>query len=368
VVEGGRPRWSTSEHVGGVPVMMPVVGVTAIGAGGGSIAVGRRGGIPKVGPQSTGAQPGPACYGRGGKDATLTDAFLVCGFLDPERFLGGRMPLRRELADEAVARFAGPLGRRRTRRPRASCASPSRTCTRSSPRSSRAPRGCARTSPPWPSAAPARWVGALVAREVRPSPPCSCRAPGGRSVPSAPSGADVVSDASCAPCTRRRRPPRPGGICGSLRRALRGARDWLARHRPRTAGAPRLPGPPRTCAMSAKSYEIAVRWSRPWLAAGRALPRIHGRLPSGPRGAPSAHADAEAPAEIVNLRVQLRAARPRVPLAEVPSVSGPSRRGPRAASGWMAGGSTRRVRARGAGSRRAPGRARHRRAARTPPC
>src|SRR5258706_5446255 len=109
VVEGGRPRWSTSEHVGGVPVMMPVVGVTAIGAGGGSVAWVDDVGVPKVGPQSTGAQPGPACYGRGGKDATLTDAFVVCGYLDPERFLGGRMPLRRDLADQAVARFAGPL-------------------------------------------------------------------------------------------------------------------------------------------------------------------------------------------------------------------------------------------------------------------
>src|SRR3989441_4119772 len=91
VVEGGRPRSSTSEHIGGVPVMMPVVGVTAIGAGGGSVAWVDDVGLPKVGPQSTGANPGPACYGRGGKDATLTDAFLVSGFLDPERFLGGRM-------------------------------------------------------------------------------------------------------------------------------------------------------------------------------------------------------------------------------------------------------------------------------------
>ena len=76
--------------------MMPVVGVTAIGAGGGSVAWVDEVGVPKVGPQSTGASPGPACYGRGGKDATLSDAFLVCGFLDPERFLGGRMRLDRD--------------------------------------------------------------------------------------------------------------------------------------------------------------------------------------------------------------------------------------------------------------------------------
>ena len=110
VVEDGRPRSSTSEHIGGVPVMMPVVGVTAIGAGGGSVAWVDEVGVPKVGPQSTGAHPGPACYGRGGKEATLTDAFLVSGFLDAERFLGGRMPLHRALAEEAIARFADRLG------------------------------------------------------------------------------------------------------------------------------------------------------------------------------------------------------------------------------------------------------------------
>ena len=110
VVEEGRPRYSTAEQIGGIPVMMPVVGVTAIGAGGGSVAWVDEVGVPKVGPQSTGASPGPACYGRGGKEATLSDAFLVCGFLDPERFLGGRMRLDRSLAEQAIQRFADPLG------------------------------------------------------------------------------------------------------------------------------------------------------------------------------------------------------------------------------------------------------------------
>src|SRR6202022_5098524 len=105
--EEGRPRYSTAEQIGGIPVMMPVVGVTAIGAGGGSVALVDEVGVPKVGPQSTGARPGPACYGRGGKEATLSDAFLVCGFLDPERFLGGRMRLDRSLAEDAIRRFPG---------------------------------------------------------------------------------------------------------------------------------------------------------------------------------------------------------------------------------------------------------------------
>src|SRR5204862_448773 len=194
VVEDGRPRSSTSEHIGGIPVMMPVVGVTAIGAGGGSVAWVDDVGVPKVGPQSMGAHPGPACYGRGGKEATLTDAFLVGGFLDAERFLGGRMPLDRTLADDAIARFADRLGM--------------------------APN----------EAADMRYAG--------------------------------------------------------------------------------------------QSYEIEVPVELAWLVPGgeatllAAFHRAHERV--------YGHADRNAPAEIVNLRVQLRAARPRVPLGEIPPSAEPS--------------------------------------------
>ncbi|MGH7318443.1 MAG: hydantoinase/oxoprolinase family protein, partial [Candidatus Rokuibacteriota bacterium] len=110
IVEDGRPRYSTSEHIGDFPVITPVVGVSSIGAGGGSVAWVDEVGVPKVGPQSTGSNPGPACYGLGGKDATLTDAFLVSGFLDPEHFLGGRMRLDRGLAEEALGRLADATG------------------------------------------------------------------------------------------------------------------------------------------------------------------------------------------------------------------------------------------------------------------
>src|SRR2546428_136308 len=204
VVEGGRPRSSTSEHIGGVPVMMPVVGVTAIGAGGGSVAWVDDVGLPKVGPQSTGANPGPACYGRGGKDATLTDAFLVSGFLDPERFLGGRRRLHRPLREQ----YAG-LG---------------------------------------------------------------------------------------------------VGLADGLKQHGAGAGPATFRH----AADMRYVG---------RSYEIEVDVAPAWLAPGGDAPirsafhRAHERA--------YGHADREAPAEIVNLRVQLRAARPRVPLAEVDARSSP---------------------------------------------
>ncbi len=88
---------------------IPKVGVRSIGAGGGSIAWKDPGGLLRVGPQSAGSRPGPACYGLGGTDATVTDADLVLGYLDPDRFLGGRMTLNRELALAALARLGSEL-------------------------------------------------------------------------------------------------------------------------------------------------------------------------------------------------------------------------------------------------------------------
>lgn len=95
----------------GLPVMTPTVDLIEIGAGGGSIAAIDRLELLKVGPQSAGADPGPACYGRGGERPTVTDANLLLGYLDPAAFLGGRMTLRSEQARRAIARFvAEPLG------------------------------------------------------------------------------------------------------------------------------------------------------------------------------------------------------------------------------------------------------------------
>jgi N-methylhydantoinase A len=87
------------------------VDVKSIGAGGGSIASVERGRILRVGPRSAGAVPGPACYGTGGSNATVTDAALVLGYIDPTFFLGGRIPLDLSAAVDAVQRdVAGPLG------------------------------------------------------------------------------------------------------------------------------------------------------------------------------------------------------------------------------------------------------------------
>ena len=96
--------------VAGYPLLVPMIDIHTIGAGGGSIAYVDEGGAFRVGPRSAGASPGPAAYGQGGEEPTLTDANVVLGRLDPDRFLGGEMRLDRELAVAAVQRFADRLG------------------------------------------------------------------------------------------------------------------------------------------------------------------------------------------------------------------------------------------------------------------
>ncbi|MCY4316810.1 MAG: hydantoinase/oxoprolinase family protein [Roseovarius sp.] len=98
-------------EVAGLPVLAPMIDIDAIGAGGGSIAYIDEGGAFRVGPRSAGAVPGPACYGRGGMEPTVTDAQVVLGRLDPERFLGGDLSIDKSLAEKAIREhIADPLG------------------------------------------------------------------------------------------------------------------------------------------------------------------------------------------------------------------------------------------------------------------
>jgi N-methylhydantoinase A len=112
LVLDGEPLYSSDFEVEfGFPVSVPSVSTRTIGAGGGSIGWVDPGGFLQVGPQSAGASPGPACYGEGGAEATITDANLVLGRLDPSFFLGGRLQLDPELATRALARLGERLGR-----------------------------------------------------------------------------------------------------------------------------------------------------------------------------------------------------------------------------------------------------------------
>jgi N-methylhydantoinase A len=102
IVDGGV-GFSSESQIGDFPLILPAVDVTSIGAGGGSIAWVDPSGVLKVGPSSAGAQPGPACYGRGGTQPTVTDAYVACGLIAPDEFLGGQVRLSRDLAVHALA-------------------------------------------------------------------------------------------------------------------------------------------------------------------------------------------------------------------------------------------------------------------------
>jgi N-methylhydantoinase A len=110
LIVGGQPTLVTGRRVAGHAIALNSLDIASIGAGGGSIARVDAGGILHVGPQSAGAVPGPACYGAGGTAATVTDANLVLGYLDPASFLGGRRRLDRSAAEAAVDGIAAKLG------------------------------------------------------------------------------------------------------------------------------------------------------------------------------------------------------------------------------------------------------------------
>jgi N-methylhydantoinase A/oxoprolinase/acetone carboxylase beta subunit len=107
LLDDGIPT-STESKVGDFPVRLPVIDIHTVGAGGGSIAFVDSGGALRVGPRSAGASPGPACYGVG-TEMTVTDANLLLGRLDPERFLGGRMTLDVDRAQDVAAALAARL-------------------------------------------------------------------------------------------------------------------------------------------------------------------------------------------------------------------------------------------------------------------
>jgi N-methylhydantoinase A len=109
VVEGGEVRRTDEREIDGRPIQLPMVDVHTVGAGGGSIGWRDNGGALRVGPRSAGAEPGPACYGRGGTEPTVTDANLLLGHLGGGSELAGGVTLDAEAAERAVGQLAGAL-------------------------------------------------------------------------------------------------------------------------------------------------------------------------------------------------------------------------------------------------------------------
>src|SRR4051812_30156342 len=110
VARDGRVEGAGGREVGGRALALPMVDVHTVGAGGGSIAWRDAGGALRVGPRSAGADPGPACYGRGGEEPTVTDANLLLGYLDHDSPLAGGVELDRDAADRAIAKLGDELG------------------------------------------------------------------------------------------------------------------------------------------------------------------------------------------------------------------------------------------------------------------
>jgi len=108
LVVGGKPDVTTETELEGFPILTPMVNIFTIGAGGGSIAWIEGGGL-RVGPLSAGSNPGPACYGNGGENPTITDANLVLGRIDPEGFLGGNMNLDKKAAENSLKKLSNKL-------------------------------------------------------------------------------------------------------------------------------------------------------------------------------------------------------------------------------------------------------------------
>jgi N-methylhydantoinase A len=110
ITRDGKLEFTNSTLIGDYPLMLPVVNVSAIGAGGGSIVWADPQGLLKVGPESAGADPGPVCYGRGGTRPTITDCYLTLGYLDPARFNDGRLALDAGAAAAALAEIGQTAG------------------------------------------------------------------------------------------------------------------------------------------------------------------------------------------------------------------------------------------------------------------
>jgi N-methylhydantoinase A len=109
LVQDGRPSLASESEIDGLPIRTPVLDIVSVGAGGGSIAWVDDGGMLRVGPQSAGADPGPACYGKGGTQPATTDTALLMGIIDPGGFAGGRMHLDENLARQAFENLVSTL-------------------------------------------------------------------------------------------------------------------------------------------------------------------------------------------------------------------------------------------------------------------
>lgn len=306
VVEGGAIGYSHEERIGDFPLILPAVAISSIGAGGGSIAWLDGTGVLKVGPESAGSDPGPACYGRGAVRPALSDAFVVCGYLDPGHFAGG-IDLDRTAAERALETLAEPLGlsvsETATAVVRVALANMYAEFAGVLDRRGLDPREF--TLVAYGGAGPL--VACLLAEEVNvrrvlvPIQPGTLCAQGAL-------GADVMTDivrTLTAPLAALD----PSALRSALADPVERAERWLEREAPPLSSAEiRLAAELRYVG---QAYEIEVPIEPPWLENSDLSPlaarfhELHERL--------YFHADPTAPIECVNLRVRAIGRLPRTP-------------------------------------------------------
>jgi N-methylhydantoinase A len=318
LVRDGQPVYSTEETVGDFPVVMPVVGVSSIGAGGGSVAWLDPVGVLKVGPRSAGADPGPACYGRGGTEPTLSDAFLLCGFLNPENFVGGRLRLHPGAAAAALQPLGAALGLDAHEAAEAvvevATANMYAAFSNVLARHGLDPRDFALVA--FGGAGPIEacflaeefHIGRVV---VPPSPGTLC-AQGAMT-------ADVKSD--YVRTLHRRLSATSGTLLGAECAELEArARRWLAEEAPAVAASQVAFG--ADCRYVGQAFQIEVPLEPAWLAEGAtdrlraAFHDLHQRL--------YAHADRAADVELIDLRATITGTTPKPAARPVPAATGPA--------------------------------------------
>jgi N-methylhydantoinase A len=279
--------------VDGIPVRIPVIDIHTVGAGGGSLARLDRGGALRVGPESAGADPGPACYGRG-TEPTVTDANLVLGRLVETEFLGGEMRLDRTRAERAV----GALARRLGRGLEAAAAGIVEVANATMERAVRVVTVERGHDPRAFTLLAFGGAGGLHAAEL-------ATALGMRRVyvprqPGLLSAWGVLTSEVVRDYARTLRivAPRPAALRAGFQTLARAARRDLGREGVRHVAVERI----IDARYAGQAYEVSVPWERGWRAA---FDRAHARL--------FGHADTERPVEVVTLRVRARGGRAPVP-------------------------------------------------------
>lgn len=316
VITDGAPGYGTGERVGDFPVHIPTVAVSSIGEGGGSIAAVDAIGRLTVGPESAGSAPGPACYGRGGMRATITDAMCVLGWIGHGQLGYGAVTVRRDLAERAVDLIAAALGRTRHQAAEAIVQVAISGMYKEVSKLAARQGVDARDFCLMPFGGAGPMLGAFLARELGMRDVLIPTAPG---VLSALGGliAEIRNDFLETVYAEFDDEALPG-IVASFARLEADARRWLREEQGFTGEARLMPS--ADMRYRGQSFEIEVPLRPEWLATND-LPAMAGAFHAEHERI-YGHADRDAPIQAISLRMVIAGAVPAPHFPEQPRVTG----------------------------------------------